>query len=223
MSCSRLCVITARLMTGSSSSSVAAQPGEPAVDGARRATSQPGGLDDRRRTGHEVADREDAVLARAEGVGVDRDVAAVEVEGQRVQRTALRVLRRRAVERLACATSESDPPSTTVRVSVTPTCRLSLRAELAEDVVVRRLAGARDDHVARDRELAARNRLGAAPAGGIRRARGACAGRPCRRRGRPDRRSPRPARRRTRTARPRSASRAAPPRRPPSRPGRGGR
>ena len=46
---------------------------------------------------------------------------------------------------------------------------IELGAELAEDVVVRRLAGARDDHVARNGELAARDRLSAAASARIRR------------------------------------------------------
>src|ERR671917_466892 len=51
-----------------------------AIGISRRSAAQTRGLDDRRGPGHEVADREDPVHVRAERVGVNHDVAAVELE-----------------------------------------------------------------------------------------------------------------------------------------------
>ena len=61
---------------------LAAQARQPAIDRARRTPAEAGRLDDRRRAGDEVAHGEDTVAGGPEGVGVDGDVAAVELERQ---------------------------------------------------------------------------------------------------------------------------------------------
>ena len=145
---------------------LAAHAQQPAVDRARRPAATSRRLDDRGGAGHEVAAGEHAVDVGLERVGVDDHLPAVQLELQGVVLRAIRPRRRGAVQRRRAprghgATVDRGAGIGHAQVAV------ELGAVLAEHVVVRRLAGAGDDHVARDRELAAGDRLRRAPAGGI--------------------------------------------------------
>ena len=121
-------MITARLMTGSSSSSSPRTPGSQRSTARAVRRPQSGGLDDRGRAGHEVADR------RRRRRRSSRSVSALIITLPRLSSNWQRRCtyspfasrRRRCRSAAACATTRASRPSTTSRVSVTPTCRLSL-------------------------------------------------------------------------------------------------
>ena len=143
-----------------------AGPGEISVHRARRASSPAGCLDDRGRTGHEVATREDAVHVGREGVRVGAHVASAEVELERVVGRAVFAMRGGPIERIGAPRGDRTTLENRARVGHAQVA-VELRPERTQDVVIGCLTGAGDDHVARHRELAAGNRLRGAAAAGV--------------------------------------------------------